>query len=193
ADGLGEGRVNSLRLGRSGALWAATEGGLSRLKDGRIATLTSKNGLPCDTVHWTVEDDAHSFWLYTPCGLLRIARTELDAWVGDPKRMIQVTVFDSSDGVRSRAVLGSTGPLATKSSDGRLWFVSLGGVSIVDPSHLPFNNLPPPVYIEQITADHKTYGLTSNSENGQMPLPPHVRDLQIDYTALSLFAPNQLL
>ena len=35
------------------------------------------------------------------CGLVRIARSELDAWVSDPKRTIQATVFDSSDGVRS--------------------------------------------------------------------------------------------
>src|SRR5207253_7843147 len=48
ASGLGEGRVNDLQLGQDGALWAATEGGLSRLKNGRVATLTSKNGLPCD-------------------------------------------------------------------------------------------------------------------------------------------------
>ena len=52
ADGLGEGRVNSLQLDRDGTSWAATEGGLSRLKNGHVATLTSKNGLPCDTVHW---------------------------------------------------------------------------------------------------------------------------------------------
>src|SRR5262249_43112892 len=63
AEGLGEGRVNDLRLDRDGTLWAATEGGLSRLKNGRIATVTSKNGLPCDAVHRSVEDDAQSLWL----------------------------------------------------------------------------------------------------------------------------------
>ena len=63
-----------------GALWIATEGGLSRLKDGHIATLTSKSGLPCDAVQWTMEDDAQSVWLMMPCGLVRVARSELDAW-----------------------------------------------------------------------------------------------------------------
>ena len=68
----------SVRSG--GTLWVSTEGGLSRLKNNRVATLTSKNGLPCDTVHWAIEDNDHSFWLYTACGLVRIARSELDAW-----------------------------------------------------------------------------------------------------------------
>src|SRR5256712_1965108 len=67
-DGLGEGTVNDLRLDPDGTLWAATEAGLSRLKNSRFVTLTSKNGLPCDAVHWAMEDDAHSFWLYTACG-----------------------------------------------------------------------------------------------------------------------------
>jgi ligand-binding sensor domain-containing protein len=79
-DGLGEGPVNHLRFDSEGALWVATEGGLARLKDGHIATLTSKSGLPCDAVQWTMEDDAQSVWLMMPCGLVRIARSELDTW-----------------------------------------------------------------------------------------------------------------
>src|SRR5262249_6339744 len=179
ADGLSEGRVNSLRFDRDGTLWAATEGGLSRLKNGRIATLTSKNGLPCDTVHWTIEDDAHSFWLYTPCGLLRIARTDMEAWFAavdqnkEATRTIQATVFDSSDGVNTRADAGGFVPLATKSSDGKLWFLTVDGVSVFDPRHLPFNGLPPPVHIEQITADRKIYPVASDG-SGRLRLPPLV-------------------
>ena len=63
-DGLGAGRVSGLQLDRDGTLWAATEGGLSRVRNSRIATLTNKNGLPCDAVKWVVEDNARSFWLY---------------------------------------------------------------------------------------------------------------------------------
>ena len=197
ADGLGQGRVNDLRLDQDGTLWAATEGGLSRLKNNRVATLTSKNGLPCDTVHWLVEDDAHSFWLYTTCGLVRIARSELDAWAAavdkdrDAKRTIQATVFDNSDGVRSLAYPIGFSPQVAKSTDGKLWFPGLDGVSVVDPRRLPFNNLPPPVHIEQVTADRKTYDATS-AANERLRLPPLVRDLEIDYTALSLVAPEKV-
>src|SRR5262249_20086214 len=52
ADGLGAGRISEFRVDRDGTLWAATEGGLSRLKDGHITTLTRRNGLPCDAVYW---------------------------------------------------------------------------------------------------------------------------------------------
>ena len=157
ADGLGEGPVAGLQLDPDGTLWAATQGGLSRLKNGHVATLTSKNGLPCDTVLWAERDDDHSFWLYMDCGLVRIAASELDAWVADPKRQIHVTVFDSFDGVSLKSRTGGFGPRVTKSADGRLWFTVSDGVSVLDPRHLPFNKLPPPVQIEQITAPTATF------------------------------------
>ena len=64
----------------------ATGSGLIRVNNGRVTTLSSKNGLPCDNVHGMREDSTHSVWLYMGCGLVRIARSELDAWVADPKR-----------------------------------------------------------------------------------------------------------
>jgi signal transduction histidine kinase len=184
---LGEGWVTDLRSDQDGTLWAATEGGLSRVKNGRVATLTSKNGLPCDTVHWVVEDDAHSFWLYTACGLVRIARPELDAWAIDPKRTIQVTVFDTSDGVRSRWDTSGANPGVAKSADGKLWFLPGDGVSVIDPRHLSINKLPPAVHIEQVKADGKTYDLSRG-----VRLPALVRDIRIDYTALSFVAPEKV-
>ncbi len=187
ANGLGEGRVNGLAVGPRGALWVATEHGLSRLKDGRIATLTSKNGLPCDAVHWTMEDDDHAFWLYMSCGLARIERRDLDAWAADPTKSVKPATFDTSDGVLSHSAAGSFTPSVGKSPDGKLWFTTWDGVSVIDPRHLPFNKLPPPVHIEQVTADDKPYDAT----NG-LRLPPHVRYLAIDYTALSLVAPEKV-
>jgi signal transduction histidine kinase/ligand-binding sensor domain-containing protein len=196
-DGLGKGNVFNFRLDPDGTLWIATEGGLSRLKNGQVATLTSKNGLACDPVHWVIEDDDHYFWLSSPCGLERIARTELDAWAvamdrdKNSTRMVQPTLFDSSNGLQPLAVCCGYSPVAAKSLDGRLWFKAPDGVSVVDPRHLAFNKLPPPVHIEQIVADHQTYEATSEA-NGRVSLPPLIRDLQIDYTALSLVAPEKI-
>ena len=186
-EGLGEGTVNELRLGPRGALWAATQGGLSRIKNGHVATLTQRNGLPCDTVHWTMEDDDHYVWLYMPCGLVRIAKSELDVWAADPKRTVPATIFDSSDGVRSHSFSSGFSPRVAKSADGRLWFLPFDGVSVIDPRHLPFNKLPPPVHIRQIIADGKTY----DASNG-LRLPPLVRNLEIDFTALSLVDPEKM-
>lgn len=194
--GLAQGRVNYLHVDRDGSLWAATDGGLSRLKDDRITTLTSRNGLPCDTIHWIAEDTADSMWLGTACGLVRIKRNELANWLlavtrdKDAKPPSPFMILDASDGVRSVSSGSHFTPQVTRSADGRLWFFGIDGVNVVDPNHLPFNNLSPPVHVEQLIADRRTY---DTGADGGLRLPPLIRDLQIDYTALSFVAPEKNL
>jgi len=195
ANGLGKGSVPGLQLDRDGAVWAATEeGGLSRIKDGRIATLTTKNGLPCDTIHFTAEDDDRSLWLYTACGLVRIPRPELDAWIADPKRRVETAVLGAADGVRLRPFSpDSYGPPIAKLPDGKLWFLTGEGVQVVDPRHLVLNKLTPPVHIEQVVADHRIYWQNLwGAAVSDLRLPPRIHDLQINYTALSLVAPERV-
>ena len=87
----------------------------------------------------------------------------------------------------ARFRLTTFGPPVAKSTDGKLWFLTGEGVQVVDPRHLAVNKLPPPVHIEQVTADGKTYDVA----NG-MRLPAQVRELTIDYTALSLVVPEKV-
>jgi PAS domain S-box-containing protein len=194
AKGLGAGSVTDLQVEKDGALWAATDSGLSRMKNGRFATLDRENGLPCDPIHWMIRDDESSFWLYTPCGLLRLARSEIDAWTlaVDSGRatnlVLHPKVFDNYDGVAvHEQAYRPYNPPITTSRDGRIWFVPFDGVSVIDPGHLPFNKVPPPVHIQRISADGNSY----NASDG-LRLPPVVRDLTIDYTALSLAVPQKV-
>ena len=55
------------------------------------------------------------------------------------------------------------------------------GVQVVDPRHLAVNKLPPPVHIEQVTADGKTYDASQG-----LRLPAGTRDLLFHFTALTL-------
>ena len=193
AKGLGRGLVGCLQRDPDGTIWAATEGGLSRIMDGRVQTLTARNGLPCDPVHWIIEDDEHSFWLYMACGLARVARRELDAWAAQSEsdqeleQTVHATLFDQSDGVRIHASAGAYAPQVSKSGDGRIWFLPWDGVSVIDPRRIPHNTLPPLVHVEDITADGQHYRVSPD-----LRLPPRVRDLSIEYTALSLVAPEKI-
>jgi PAS domain S-box-containing protein len=179
-------RMLEFGRGSDGALWAATENGLSRIANGRVATLTTANGLPCNAVHW-IQDDGPSYWLYTRCGLVRIARTDIDAWIADPRRTIGATTFDTADGIRPVAALKGFRPAVTKSPGGKIWFLNGDTVSVIDPTRIGINRLPPPVHIERIAADDKSYDLKPGGR-----LPANVRNLRIDYTALSLVAPEKV-
>jgi signal transduction histidine kinase len=187
-----QGRVSDLRFDRDGALWVASNGGLSRVKDDHVSTLATKNGLPCNQIYWSAEDEDQSIWLYGSCGLVRIARSDLEAWLAssmsaNPKS-VRATLFDETDGVALKGdPSAAPGPRHAMSSDGKIWFTTIDGLSVIDPHHLPFNAVAPPVHIERIVADGKEYEIRD-----RVRLPAHVLSLSIDYTALSLVAPEKV-
>ena len=89
--------------------------------------------------------------------------------------------------------LSSYSPTVAKSTDGRLWFLSKEGVQVVDPRHLPFNRVPPPVHIEKVFADGRLYWQQLPGETvSTVHLPPLTRELQIDYVGLSFVAPEKM-
>jgi ligand-binding sensor domain-containing protein len=188
AEGLPKAQINEIRVRPDGTVWVATTGGLSRLKHARFVTLDQKRGLPCDHVDSTVEDDDGSLWLYMSCGLSRISALDLQSWSARRDGQVtlsKVTVLDTSDGIGFGAVLPTFSPHIGKSADGKLWVLTIDGPAEIDPNHLPFNNVPPPVHVDQIIADRTSYAV-----GPPLILPPIVREIEMVYTALSLVAPE---
>jgi signal transduction histidine kinase/ligand-binding sensor domain-containing protein len=168
-------------------LWAVTNHGLSLVGTGKPETLDVRNGLPCDDLEDILPGEAGSLWIKASCGLFQIAAAELDAWEQHPERRVRIRVLDAADGVQ--AGLSPFTPRAAKSLDGRLWFTLEGtGVQVLDPKDLRDNPLPPPVQILRVVADRKVYPRAP-----RLRLPPLTRDLEIDYTALSLAVPEKVL
>ena len=187
--GPGSVRVAGLRLDPDGALWVGTDGhGLARIQDGRVAMLSSANGLPCDQVHWSVLDSRGSMWMYATCGLVRVSREDLAAWVADPRRHVAARLWDGADGVPPVATAeGYFNPPVAQAADGKLWFLAGAELLWIDPEHIPFNAVPPPVHVESLVADHRAYRLGDG-----LRLPPLVRDIAIEFSALSLSDPPSI-
>ena len=190
ADGLAAGRVAQLQIDSNGALWATTATGMTRINDGHVATLTTRNGLPCEGVHWTIADVVGALWLSTPCGLVRISSSDLTAWIADPNRSLMTKVLDASDGFRSTPTPIGFNPPAVRLVDGQIWFAGASGVGAVDPGRLPFNSLAPAVHVEELVADRHAVAIPAGDL--RVALPALTRDLRIDYTALSLIAPEKV-
>lgn len=185
AGGLIQDRVNSLHSAADGSLWVATEGGLSQVSDDGIESYRSFSGLPCHAVQWVITDSRGDVWLHTECGLVQLTRSDQSQGATETLRVAQV--YDVADGVVRSSQLGGFGPKVTRTSDGRLWFATPAGLGVIDPDHLLTNQLPPPVWIESASVGRATLDMSTSQV-----LPPLSRDLRIDFTALSLVAPEKV-
>ena len=172
-------------LADENSVWATTSNGLFKWKDGQLKSLGQQNGLPCSIMYSLLKDDHDSLWLYASCGLINISKSELQKWWEKPDAVVSTTVFGASEGVRPGSV--AVQPRASKSADGRLWFSNGQVLQMIDPNQLYKNMVPPPVHIEEVVADRKSY-----SALGDLRLPPLTRDLEIDYTGLSFAVPQKV-
>ena len=177
--------VYTIKVDPDGSVWASTGDGLVHWRDGTAQTLNSRNGLACDTVVATVRDNRGNYWLESSCGYVAISDVEIERWLTQPDRRVAFRRLDRFDG--ARPFPSTFRPSASKSTDGRLWFATDTVLQMIDPRQMTANALPPPVHIEQVIADRKAYLPASGLE-----LPPHTRDIEIDYTALSFVAPQKV-
>lgn len=69
AEGLGRGAVFAVKATRDGTVWAATNGGLSRLQNGEIRNFTTADGLAANEVRALAEDRQGRLWVGTNGGL----------------------------------------------------------------------------------------------------------------------------
>jgi hypothetical protein len=180
--------VNSLLAEDGNSVLVATNYGLFRWKDGQVKSLGTQNGLPCDSIFTLIRDDHNSLWLYTKCGLVSITDSELENWWQRPESSnspITTTLYGASEAVRPGSAAAQ--PRASRSSDGRLWFTNGLILQMIDPNRLYKNEAPPPVQVEEVIADRKTY-----LPREGLRLPPLTRDVEIDYTALSFTVPQKV-
>ena len=167
-----------------GSVLAASEDGLVGLRQGKVQRMTTENGLPCSAVYSFAEDKEKRWWLYTDCGVLELADSELQRWWSDPGAFVQTRLYDRLDGAQPNAPYFNS---AAYSPDGRVWFANGQVVQMVDPSTLSRKTPAAPTYIESVIVDRREFAATGN-----LGLAPQPRDLQIDYTSPTFTVPQKV-
>ena len=183
--GVSSTNIRQLMPEPGGGLWAVAEDALIWWNDNQTATMTTRNGLPCSELYAAVKDDAGALWLYARCGLFSVARSQLDLWHENPSMQINLESLDVYCGAQPGAT--PLQPQATRSLDGRLWFANNNVVQTFDPHGWRRNKLPPNVVVERVAANGVSYPARHD-----LKLPPLVRNLEIDYTALSFVVPQKV-
>jgi len=189
AEGLTYPTVWSFSEDSGGGLWMATNGGgIFRFRDGRFSRYTTANGLPSDVVSRVVEDSQGALWLACDRGVFRAIRSEFDNIDKGSSHQIRGVTYDTSDGLKSIECSGGNQFPAYRAHDGQVWFATTRGLSVVAPALLRTNPLPPSVLIESVS----TNGGPRMEHTGTVPLQAGARNLEIQYTGLSMQAPEKV-
>jgi signal transduction histidine kinase/ligand-binding sensor domain-containing protein len=167
-----------------GSVLAGSTDGLFGWRDGKPQRMTKKNGLPCNWVYSFVQDKEKQWWLYTECGIVELSDSEFQRWWADPETVVQTRFYDTLDGARPAPTSFTS---AAYSSDGRVWFVNGSVVQMLEPSMLSQKAMPAQPYVESVVVDRKQFEPSDN-----LKLPPHARDLQIDYTSPTFTVPQKV-
>ncbi len=203
ADGLPSDLIRSLYEDADGWLWIGTEGrglvrldprkwgsspGVERPSSRPITQYRVSHGLFDEVIHQILEDDDGRLWMSTNRGIFWVARNQLNAFAEGRTTRIHSTGYTEREGLRNREANGGAQPAGIKGRDGRLWFPTQDGVVVVDPKHLLRNQVPPPVVIEHVMAGSDSTRPGADA----IEIAAGQRDLQIDYTALSFMAPENV-
>ena len=188
AQGLTGNRVRSLYEDADAALWVGTyDDGLSRFRDGRFFSYRMEQGLYNNGVFQILEDRRGYFWIGCNKGIYRVSRRELDDLAEGRISRVSSVAFGKQDGMLNTECNGGRQPAGLVSEDGRLWFPTMGGVAVIDPEAARLNPKPPPVKIESITLERSLVDFHNGVRVG-----PGQRDLEINYTGLSLLKSEQV-
>ncbi|MEM6287335.1 MAG: ATP-binding protein [Bacteroidota bacterium] len=177
--------VRALHEEPDGTLWMTTNGqGLVRLKDGDARALRIGDGLPTERLSLLLVDRLGFAWIGAGRALLRLRLADASGFldgIGPPPSVTSIPASAGHGGVSRWARRASI------TDDGALWVPSMRGIARIDPVAFAHQHaVAAPVLVDAIrtedgTAFHPAEGLE---------LPPGARQVEIDYTATDLLAPD---
>lgn len=179
--------VRAFHEDADGHLWIGTyDGGLYRLVEDRLTRYTRNEGLHDNGVFQILEDDHGHFWIGSNRGLSRVSRAELNDVAAGRRRAVTPVVFGVRDGLRSIEFNGGRHPSGLKAADGRLWFPTMAGVAVIDPSVIRPVPVPRPI-IEEIRVAGEVL-----EPGQQLTVPSDAAMFEIAYTAPTFVNPDQV-
>ncbi len=186
SDGVRVGEVTAI-YGRGSEIWIGGEFGLQQFDHGRFHSIQALDEDSLRGISGIVETVNGDLWLNGLGGISHIPRQEIAQALKNSAYQVSGERFGRSDGLPGLAPSLRPIPSAIEGTDGRLWFTVNNGVVSLDPAHASKRVAPPPVSIQSISADDRSYRLDS-----PIVLPPLTSSVQIGYAAISLSGPETI-
>jgi len=182
-NGLPSNSVNCLFEDSAGVLWIGTSRGLAFFKSGRVQVPRDTPDSLREDAFGMSEDKEGWLWIATSDHVLRVSNQKLSSGVFGSAEVREYGAADglpSTKGVkRSRSVVAD--------SQGRIWFSTSRGVSVVDPSHIMNNPAPALPHVEAIMADNDPIAVSE-----LVRIPSSRKRITFRYSGLSLAVPERI-
>ena len=189
-----------------GCLWIGYAGwGIGRIKDGHYSRISASQGLYDDYVSQMLADNRGWLWCAGNRGIYEMQLNQLNAALDEHGRVHSIS-YSRGEGFPNLQATYENVPGALRSRDGRLWFPMYTGLAVVHPDRFPADAPPPPVLLERVAVDGQTVAVYDrymrqsetnvaslrSAGNVTLKLPPNLRELVFEFTALSFTAPENV-
>ena len=180
--------VDALYSDPDGRLWIGTEGsGLRLLDHGKMSTFLIRDGMFDNEIYGITRDDADRLWMACSKGLFSVSRQDLLKFAAGTLKRITSSPYSPTDAQRTIECRSGVQPGSIRTRDGRVWFSTIRGLYVFDPSHLTLNIPPPPVVIEETTVNGEPA-----EPQAMATLAPGLKNLEFRYTGLTFLQPTRL-
>ena len=187
-DGFVGNQVRAFHEDGTGNLWIGTyDGGLYRLSGGQLTRYTRREGLHDNGVFQILEDGNGYLWIGSNTGISRVDPRELNELTTGARQMITPLVLGTRDGLATVEVNGGSQPAGFVAPDGKLWFPTMGGVAVLDPSAVRGDGRPPATLIEEVRLAGEV-----QARSHDIRIPAGAGALEIRYTAPAFANPQQV-
>ena len=195
----------------NGDVWLGYAGaGVGRLRDGQISRFTTENGLPNDYVSQILEDGPDALWFAGNQGVFRVRPRDFEDVASGAATRVWPVVYGRSEGVRGLQASFDYCPSSLRARADRLYFSMLSGLAEVRLDYGLLNYRQPSVFVERVLGDERTFAVYQNfgdaaptnepvplelagaAAQRELRLPPGLQQVQIEFTALSFVAPDNV-
>jgi signal transduction histidine kinase/ligand-binding sensor domain-containing protein len=201
--------IRCLTATPNGALWIGYAGwGVGCITGGRFFEVRAEQGLYDDYISHVVSDGRGWLWFGANRGIFKVREQDLLAvGTGNASRVRSIH-YGRSEGLPSLQGTFGDSPDALRSRDGRLWLPMRTALAVVEPSGVEESPEPPSTMLNRVSVDDRTVaryrgvlpGRPHHAEGVQelnfpttkLQLPPEHRRLELQFTALSFSAPENL-
>lgn len=155
--GFVKGRVRTVVEDHDGMLWFATEEGVYRYNYKGFNNITTQQGLSADNIFSLLIDKNGFLWVGTARGIQKLDVKKYNQ-TGD----ISIKKYGKLEGFIG---LECNMNAAFEDKEGKLWFGTVKGVTVLDPSLEVVNNLEPQTHITNIRLDFENYDFSAYSDS----------------------------